>query len=72
MPTPTEIEKLQGQLLEMAGRINAACTREDERPTWIHWSDAQVLVAVADKLGHMNNVQSLLTESLGLLGKPAA
>ena len=62
--------RLYAQLRDIAARVGNACANPDERPSWIHWSDAAVLSMVADHLQaqevSLNNLNRTISVIAGL------
>jgi hypothetical protein len=55
-----------GKLREIAGRLNRACGDPNSRPTMFHWSDGQLMLAIATELEEAQKTIEKLRNTLSL------
>ena len=48
---------LQEKLMDLSRRLATATNDPDQRPTWLHWSDAWLL---RDAISHIENIERQL------------
>lgn len=63
----TDLLESKAKLDELAARIRVACSHPDERPSFVHWSDAEMLVAIGREIEATSRKLAAINRALSIL-----